>query len=79
MGEDAREGIGRDRKFNSVFALEQGIKYLNYGRKNVKISFVTYVFIFCVYGLCHGLGSKSVASNHGGPLLIPSQFVWNLW
>jgi hypothetical protein len=97
MDEDAREGIRRDRKFKCMLASEWEIKYLNIGRKNMKMSFFTYIFIFlcmcacvcaracvraCVRGggvLCCGLGSKLLASHHGGPAFIPGQCMWVLW
>jgi len=84
VDEDAREGIRRDRKFKCMFASEWEIKYLNNGKKNMKMSFVTYIFIcvcvcVCVCRLCCDLGSKLLATHHGGPALIPGQFMWVLW
>ena len=79
MDEDARECIRRDRKFKCVFASEWEVKSLNIGKKNMKMSFVTYIFIFlCVCRLCCGLGCKLLATHHGGPALIPGQFMWVL-
>jgi hypothetical protein len=52
MDEDAREGIRRDRMFKSMFASEWEIKNLNIGRKNIKMSFVTYIFISVCVCVC---------------------------
>jgi hypothetical protein len=52
MDEDARECIRRDRKFKCVFASEWEVKSLNIGKKNMKMSFVTYIFIFLCVCLC---------------------------
>ena len=52
MDEDAWVGIRRDRKFKCMFASEWEIKYLNIGRKSMKVSFVLYIFIFLCVCVC---------------------------